>query len=150
MRNLLLILMFFWLSSASAQKMIVYSVIGSVTECITGSRSRVFPKKRLSVSSHIVMDVSSRIVLLDETNNDMYTFKGVVDGKLEQLLKKDNVLKKKLTPQYFSILINKLSGTVSRNAYMQSAGSSFRDTEELLGKFDSLKNEKDSIRQKQE
>ena len=33
---------------------------------------------------------------------------------------------------------------------MQSAGSSFRDTEELLGKFDSLKNEKDSIRQKQE
>lgn len=146
MRNLFFMLIFFWVSSVSAQNIIVYSVIGSVTECKNNVRNKVLPKTKLSVTSHIVMEASSRIVMLDEINKEMYTIKGAADGKIDQLLTNNNVLRKKLTPQYFSLLMNKLSSTVSRNTYMQSAATSFRDTEELMEKFDSLKQEKDCIR----
>lgn len=145
MRSLFLVFIFFWVSSVSAQKIIVYSVMGTVTENNIGNKSKVLPKAKLSLTSHIVMDGSSRIVLLDDVNKEMYTIKGAADGKIDLLLKSDKAVKKKLSSQYISVLMNKLTGTISRNAYMQSAATSFRDTEVLMESFDSLKNVKDSV-----
>lgn len=146
-RVLFVCIVLFCATSVSAQKLTVYSVMGTVTEMKAGSKNKVLPKAQLSATSNIAVGASSRIVLLDEANKEMYTIKGAVEGKIDLLLKGNNVVKKKLTSQYFTVLMNKLSNSASRSTYMQSAATSYRDTEELMKKLDSLKNEKDSIRQ---
>lgn len=146
MKIFIFIFYVFWTSSVFAQKMVVYSVMGKVTEKSAGKECKLLPKTNLSLMSYIVMEGSSRIVLLDEIKKEMYTLKGAAEGKVCLLLKGNTVVKKKLPPQYFSVLMNKLSGAVSRNAYMQSAATSFREAEELMEKFDSLKSVKDSVK----
>lgn len=102
-------------SMASAQKLTVYSVMGTVMEMKAGSKSKVLPKAQLSATSNISVNASSRIVLLDDANKEMYTIKGATEGKISSLLTGNNVVKKKLTSQYFSVLMNKLSNSTSRS-----------------------------------
>lgn len=147
---LILVFLAFCVSSLYAQKIIVYSVMGNVTEIKNGSKNKVLVKAQLAQQSYIIVESSSRIILLDDATKEMYTINGKIEGKLCQMMKSNNVVKKKLSPQYFSVLMKKLSSTNSRNTYMQSAATSFRDTDELLEKIDSLRNRKDSIEQQNE
>lgn len=129
-----------------AQKYIVYSVSGNISEMKAGSSIKILPKKRLNENSFLNISQLSRIVIINENDKVMYTISGKSEGTVRQLLKTGkSVAAKKLSPQYYAILLNKLSNTNTRNTYMQSAATSFRDGDKIIEKLDSLNNSNDSI-----
>lgn len=147
MKKVLFILLFLLNCFGSpAQKYIVYSVSGNVFEKNSGSSDKILPKKHLKENSILCISQLSRIVIINENDKVMYTITGKAEGTISQLFKSGkSVAAKKLTPQYCTILLNKLSNSTTRNTYMQSAATSFRDGEQIIERLDSLNNSNDTI-----
>lgn len=124
---------------ANAQQYKVYSVTGKVS----ADGKAVETKQMLSTKSILSIPKGGKIILFDGTRNMLTTLKTEGKGTVASLLKISGNTEKELSGSYLSFIIQKMtSDDEKNNTYMQSAGSAYRDSDNLLGDSISV----DSIR----
>jgi len=123
-----------------SQNYLVYTVNGKVTKRIANKGESVAPKDLLSDNTYLNIPTGGKIVILDETNNTMYTLKTPGEGLVKKLINEKGNDFKKVSSQYFSYLLKRAGNSnVKRNTHMQSVGAGYRDTDSLLIEKDSLR-----------
>ena len=112
----------------------VYSVTGKVT----ANGKDVATQQ--AVTSKTVLDIAKggKIILFDESNSKLATLKGAGKGSVAELLKKAGNSEKKISGSYLAFVADKMvSGGKKGSTYMQSAGTAYRNTDDILN--DSIK-----------
>lgn len=130
---------------ANAQQYKVYSVSGDVS----ADGKTVVAKQTLTAKTILSIGKGGKIILFDGTNNKLTTLKSEGKGNIATLVKMAGNSEKAISGSYLSFITQKITSDDKKdNTYMQSAGSAYRDTDDLFGdsigidsvKVDSLKN----------
>lgn len=115
---------------ANAQQYKVYSVTGNVT----ADGKSVVAKQVLTAKSILSIAKGAKIILFDSTNNKLTTLKAEGKGNIASLLKMAGNSEKAISGSYLSFITQKMTSEDKKdNTYMQSAGSAYRDTDDLFG-----------------
>ncbi len=127
-------IVFLWLVSMNvlcgAQEYYVYSVSGKVLDM---ESKTIVPCKRLCADAVVDLKKGSRIILIAIDNSELYTIKGESKGCIRNLLANEEVIRKKVSPQYVEMLLKKSSTSESRrNGYMQSSTNVYRDVDSSI------------------
>lgn len=110
-----------------AQNYIVFRVNGDVLY----NKQQLEVGENVSSSIEILIDKDSELMLIDENNNKVITIKGYKEGKLIDVLNTNDVTLKDVTSKYVSYIKQKLSNKDNDRNYMQSAGTTYRETDSI-------------------
>lgn len=129
---------------SSAQTYQVYSVKGEIKT----AKGVVKQGDKLTGNTAITIPGDGRIVLLSESDKKLFTIKDGGKGNLAEIIKKTTTTSQQLTDSYLAFVKKKILGTDETDKnHMQSAGTSYRETDSLLQnvlipeeKIDTLKN----------
>lgn len=124
---ILIICSFFLVSAIIAQNYIVFKTVGNVVI----EEKLVEEGNVITSDTKLRIDKDSELILIDEENNKMITIKGFAEGKLVDILKTIDVSLKDVTSKYVSYMKQKLNNKNNDNNYMQSAGTSYRETDSI-------------------
>lgn len=124
---ILIICSFLPISAIVAQNYIVFKTVGNVAI----EEKLVEEGNVITSDTKLRIDKDSELMLIDEQNNKMVTIKGSAEGKLTDILKTINVSLKNVTSKYVSYMKQKLNNKNNDNNYMQSAGTSYRETDSI-------------------
>ena len=114
---------------ANAQSYQVYSVKGDVRT----SKGAVKKGDKITGSTIITVAAEDRLVVLSETDKRLYTVKSAGKRPLAELVKSPTTSAQQLSDSYLAFVKKKIMGTENTDKnYMQSAGTSFRETDSLL------------------
>ncbi len=124
---ILIICSFSPVSAIIAQNYIAFKTVGNVVI----EEKLVEEGNVITSDTKLRIDKDSELILIDEENNKMITIKGFAEGKLVDILKTINVSLKDVTSKYVSYMKQKLNNKNNDNNYMQSAGTSYRETDSI-------------------
>lgn len=112
----------------------VYTSKGNITVKNGDKNELVVPGMILKSTSVITIPSEARLVVLYETNKELYTVKNPTTDQLGNLIKKDGNTMQQLTESYLAFIKQKItdSGNPKDKNYKQSAGTSYRDADSLL------------------
>lgn len=129
MKKLLILIVCFFLpvSVVVAQNYIVFRTNGHVVI----NEKQVNAGDAITSQTELCIDKDCELMLIDEENNKMVTIKGPVDGKIIDVLKTTKVSLKDITSKYVSYMKQKLNNKNNDKNYMQSAGTSYRETDSI-------------------
>lgn len=129
--RLLIVLMLFAFNAiiANAQSYQVYSVKGNVKT----AKGVVKKGDRIAGNTAVTVAADCRLVLLCEADKKLYTVKVAGKGTLAELVKSSTTTSQTLTDSYLAFVKKKISGEDNTDKnHMQSAGTSYRETDSLL------------------
>lgn len=129
--RLLIVLMLFAFNAivANAQSYQVYSVKGNVKT----AKGVVKKGDKIAGNTAVTVAVDCRLVLLSEADKKLYTVKVAGKGTLAELVKSSTTTSQTLTDSYLAFVKKKISGEDNTDKnHMQSAGTSYRETDSLL------------------
>ncbi len=131
---LLLIMCAFTFNIANAETYFVYIVSGTIVYKSQGKTDKVVAQQKLDVNTYVELAQDAQMVILDEVTHTLYTIMGAIKGELRNLVKKDNVVARKVSEQYVSYILKKgqTQENAKKNTYMQSAATSYRDIDSTL------------------
>lgn len=114
---------------ANAQSYQVYSVKGDVKT----SKGAVKKGDKITGNTIVTVAAEGRLVVLSEADKRLYTVKTVGKRALAELVKNPTTSAQQLSDSYLAFVKKKIMGTENTDKnYMQSAGTSFRETDSLL------------------
>ena len=119
---------------ANAGNYFVYIVSGAVVYKSQGKTDKVVAQQKIDAHTYVELAQDAQMVILDEETQTLFTIKGVIKGELCNLVKKDNVVARKVSEQYVSYIIKKgqKQENTAKNTYMQSTATSYRDIDSTL------------------
>lgn len=122
----LALLMFFGIH-VIADDFTVFSVTGRVK---VGS-NLVKKGMTLKTTNEVVIGDNSKLILIDEKNNKIVTVNGSVEGKIYEVITSSKSSLKSVSGKYITYMKQKMSGAAKDKDYMQSAGTSYRETDSI-------------------
>lgn len=133
MKYLIIFILFAFNSLAvSAQTYQVYNVKGDVKT----EKGTVKQGDKFTGNTIITISNGGRIVILSESDKKLITIKDVGKGTISDIIKKSTTTSQKLTDSYLTFVKNKILGNENTDKnHMQSAGTSYRETDSLLQKI---------------
>ncbi|MBO7052355.1 MAG: hypothetical protein J6W24_06800 [Prevotella sp.] len=128
-KYLFFIVLFFAYTYSYAQQYKVYSVAGNVT--VDGKS--VVAKQILTSKSILSISKGGRIILFDSSSNKLTTLKNEGKGNVASHLKIAGNSEKIISGSYLSFIAQKMTSEDKKGStYMQTAGSAYRDTDNLF------------------
>lgn len=112
----------------------VFSVTGKVN---VGTES-VKKGMTLKSTTEVIIGDNSKLVLIDDKNNKIVTVQGNAKGKISEVVKSSNSSLKSVTAKYITYMKQKMTDTARDKDHMQSAGTSYRETDSIAS--EALKN----------
>lgn len=105
----------------------VFAVTGKAN---VGTKS-VTKGMTLKATTEVIIGNNSKIVLIDEKNNKIVTVQGRTKGKVSDVVNSSNTSFKSVTAKYISYMKQKMTDTERDKDHMQSAGTSYRETDSI-------------------
>lgn len=126
-RTVLLAIMLFCGIHCFADDFTVFSVTGKVN---AGAES-IKKGMTLKSTTEVVIGENSKLVLIDDKNNKIVTVQGSTKGKVSEVVASSNSSLKSVTASYITYMKQKMTDTSRDKDHMQSAGTSYRETDSI-------------------